>query len=229
MPLIGIWDLASFIQAWCILVIDVFTESPMHSAEDFPKNYSNLNFMRVLQNFLWRTLVPHHLEFVVFVPTWSSYLQSQLALTFSNDLGISLSFPPSLPTALKKFLLYARKSEIRGVDVDDPYLNIITALTVPDIDDVTAVDYDAADERIYWADVKTQTIKRAFINGTALETIVSGGIAPTLLLCIWLLLCNSASVGPHLWAARCPITPAVFPAAGMPAVCVFWSFKKPME
>ncbi|XP_048835137.1 low-density lipoprotein receptor-related protein 1B-like isoform X4 [Brienomyrus brachyistius] len=78
--------------------------------------------------------------------------------------------------ALKKFLLYARRSEIRGVDVDNPYLNIITALTVPDIDDVTAVDYDAADERIYWADVKTQTIKRAFINGTGLETVVSGDI-----------------------------------------------------
>nr|XP_015214111.1 PREDICTED: low-density lipoprotein receptor-related protein 1B isoform X2 [Lepisosteus oculatus] len=76
--------------------------------------------------------------------------------------------------ALKKFLLYARRSEIRGVDIDNPYLNIITAFTVPDIDDVTVVDYDAFEERIYWADVKTQTIKRAFVNGTGLETIMSG-------------------------------------------------------
>lgn len=76
---------------------------------------------------------------------------------------------------MKKFLLYARRSEIRGVDIDNPYLNVIMALTVPDIDDVTAMDYDAVDERIYWADVKTRTIKRAFINGTKLETVLSGG------------------------------------------------------
>nr|XP_055074200.1 low-density lipoprotein receptor-related protein 1B-like isoform X3 [Misgurnus anguillicaudatus] len=78
---------------------------------------------------------------------------------------------------VKKFLLYARRSEIRGVDIDNPYLNIITALTVPDIDDVTAMDYDAVDERIYWADVKTRTIKRAFINGTKLETVMSGDLS----------------------------------------------------
>ncbi|KAL7834138.1 hypothetical protein AOLI_G00290980 [Acnodon oligacanthus] len=77
---------------------------------------------------------------------------------------------------VKRFLLYARRSEIRGVDLDDPYLNIITALTVPDIDDVTAMDYDATDERIYWADSKSRTIKRASINGTKLETVVSGDV-----------------------------------------------------
>ncbi|XP_069472627.1 low-density lipoprotein receptor-related protein 1B isoform X1 [Ambystoma mexicanum] len=75
---------------------------------------------------------------------------------------------------MKKFLLYARRSEIRGVDIDNPYFNFITAFTVPDIDDVTVVDFHASDERLYWTDVKTQTIKRAFINGTGLETIISG-------------------------------------------------------
>lgn len=78
-------------------------------------------------------------------------------------------------TASKRFLLYVRRSEIRGVDIDNPYMNIMTALTVPHIDNVTVVDYDALEERIYWADVKTQTIKRAFINGTSLETVISGG------------------------------------------------------
>uniref|UniRef100_A0AAX7U7X7 EGF-like domain-containing protein n=1 Tax=Astatotilapia calliptera TaxID=8154 RepID=A0AAX7U7X7_ASTCA len=72
-----------------------------------------------------------------------------------------------------EFLLYVRRSEIRGVDIDDPYMNVMTALTVPDIDDVTVVDYDSQEERIYWADIKTQTIKRAFINGTQLETVIS--------------------------------------------------------
>lgn len=81
----------------------------------------------------------------------------------------------TISAALKRFLLYVRRSEIRGVDIENPYMNVMTALTVPDIDDVTVVDYDAQEERIYWADIKTQTIKRAFINGTQLETIISAG------------------------------------------------------
>ncbi|KAH0621375.1 hypothetical protein JD844_022573 [Phrynosoma platyrhinos] len=70
----------------------------------------------------------------------------------------------------------ARRSEIRGVDIENPYFNYITAFTVPDIDDVTVVDFDTAEERLYWTDVKTQTIKRAFINGTGLETVISRDI-----------------------------------------------------
>ncbi|KAL6038899.1 hypothetical protein STEG23_007727, partial [Scotinomys teguina] len=76
----------------------------------------------------------------------------------------------------KKFLLYARRSEIRGVDIDNPYVNFITAFTVPDIDDVAVIDFDAAEERLYWTDIKTQTITRAFINGTGLETVISRDI-----------------------------------------------------
>ncbi|ELK04590.1 Low-density lipoprotein receptor-related protein 1B [Pteropus alecto] len=77
---------------------------------------------------------------------------------------------------MKKFLVYARHSEIRGVDIDNPYFNFITAFTVPDIDDVTVIDFDASEERLYWTDIKTQTIKRAFINGTGLETVISRDI-----------------------------------------------------
>lgn len=76
---------------------------------------------------------------------------------------------------MKKFLVYARHSEVRGVDIDNPYFNFITAFTVPDIDDVTVIDFDASEERLYWTDIKTQTIKRAFINGTGLETVISRG------------------------------------------------------
>ncbi|XP_048343554.1 LOW QUALITY PROTEIN: prolow-density lipoprotein receptor-related protein 1 [Sphaerodactylus townsendi] len=76
----------------------------------------------------------------------------------------------------RKFLLYARQMEIRGVDIDNPYYNYIISFTVPDIDNVTVVDYDAMERRIYWSDVRTQTIKRAFINGTGVETVVSADL-----------------------------------------------------
>ncbi|KPP78525.1 low-density lipoprotein receptor-related protein 1-like [Scleropages formosus] len=76
----------------------------------------------------------------------------------------------------RQFLLYARQIEIRGVDLDNPYYNYIISFTVPDIDNVTVVDYDALEHRIYWSDVRTQTIKRAFINGTGVETVVSADL-----------------------------------------------------
>lgn len=62
------------------------------------------------------------------------------------------------------------------MDIDNPYYNYIISFTVPDIDNVTVVDYDALEHRIYWSDVRTQTIKRAFINGTGVETVVSAGM-----------------------------------------------------
>lgn len=84
------------------------------------------------------------------------------------------------PAEFKKFLLYARQMEIRGVDLDAPYYNYIISFTVPDIDNVTVLDYDAREERVYWSDVRTQAIKRAFINGTGVETVVSAGSGPAL-------------------------------------------------
>lgn len=91
-------------------------------------------------------------------------------LFFLTLLVVCSPYPES-----RKFLLYARQIEIRGVDIDNPYYNYIISFTVPDIDNVTAVDYDAVEHRIYWSDVRTQTIKRAFINGTGVETVVSAG------------------------------------------------------
>ncbi|XP_077948257.1 low-density lipoprotein receptor-related protein 1 isoform X1 [Gasterosteus aculeatus] len=76
----------------------------------------------------------------------------------------------------RQFLLYARQIEIRGVDIDNPHYNYIISFTVPDIDNVTVVDYDALEHRIYWSDVRTQTIKRAFINGTGVEPVVSADV-----------------------------------------------------
>ena len=83
--------------------------------------------------------------------------------------------PLSVHSESRQFLLYARQIEIRGVDIYNPYYNYIISFTVPDIDNVTVVDYDAQEMRIYWSDVRTQTIKRAFINGTGVETVVSAG------------------------------------------------------
>lgn len=112
------------------------------------------------------------LHFVYFVDC--TEIVSQSAVEEIKIILILIHVCFSLPES-RKFLLYARQIEIRGVDIDNPYYNYIISFTVPDIDNVTAVDYDAVEHRIYWSDVRTQTIKRAFINGTGVETVVSAG------------------------------------------------------
>lgn len=101
------------------------------------------------------------------------------SLSASGDvlLKLSVSLIPWC-TESRQFLLYARQIEIRGVDIENPYYNYIISFTVPVIDNVTALDYDAQEQRIYWSDVRTQMIKRAFINGTGVETVVSAGMTP---------------------------------------------------
>ncbi|GCB72244.1 hypothetical protein scyTo_0001889 [Scyliorhinus torazame] len=76
----------------------------------------------------------------------------------------------------KEFFIYSRNSEIRGVDVDNPYYNYITPFTDPDVSQVKTVDFDALEERIYWSDLKPRFIKRAFINGTGIETVISADL-----------------------------------------------------
>lgn len=108
-------------------------------------------------------------------PSKKPRLYLQLSFTAAVCEVVSFFFHLSLHAESRKFLLYARQIEIRGVDIDNPYYNYIISFTVPDIDNVTVVDYDAVEHRIYWSDVRTQTIKRAFINGTGVETVVSAG------------------------------------------------------
>ena len=93
----------------------------------------------------------------------------------ASQLNASPVFKSPVTPESRQFLLYARQIEIRGVDIDNPYYNYIISFTLPDIDNVTSVDYDSQEQRIYWLDVRTQTIKRAFINGTGVETVVSAG------------------------------------------------------
>ncbi|XP_078701573.1 prolow-density lipoprotein receptor-related protein 1-like isoform X3 [Branchiostoma floridae x Branchiostoma belcheri] len=72
-----------------------------------------------------------------------------------------------------KFLLYARQLEVRGVDLLKPYYNMMSALTLPHIGNVTAVDFDAKEERIYWVDLRFPAVRRAFLNGSDVETLVT--------------------------------------------------------
>ena len=76
------------------------------------------------------------------------------------------------------YLLFSKKHEIRGVDLNNANYNVIPALTVPFVYNPLAIDYDLQEQKIYWTDNDGMNdgINRAFLNGTKFETIIDIGI-----------------------------------------------------
>lgn len=69
-------------------------------------------------------------------------------------------------------LLFSRANEIRGVDLDQPYYHIIPPISLPKVMSVGQIDFDAKEHRIYWADSQLNEVKRAYLMGNSVETII---------------------------------------------------------
>lgn len=60
-------------------------------------------------------------------------------------------------SAVKKFLLFARKQEICGFHTEKPYFSLIPAMTVPNVHNPISLEYISTSEKnltrnIYWTD-----------------------------------------------------------------------------
>lgn len=53
----------------------------------------------------------------------------------------------------------------------DASFHDVSAIQFPPYDRPISLDYDYADDRIYWTDFETSIIKRSFLNGSNLEII----------------------------------------------------------
>ncbi|OWF50740.1 low-density lipoprotein receptor-related protein 6-like [Mizuhopecten yessoensis] len=72
------------------------------------------------------------------------------------------------------FLLFTRRRDIRRMSLETSHR--IMPVPIRGVKDALAIDFDFNDSRIYWTDAKLKTISRAFLNGSALETIVEYGL-----------------------------------------------------
>ncbi|KAG7206637.1 hypothetical protein KM043_000315 [Ampulex compressa] len=72
------------------------------------------------------------------------------------------------------FLLFARKENIGRISMENPDNDNIIPLT--GVKDASALDFNMADNRIYWTDVKVKAITRAFMNGSDVERVVDLGL-----------------------------------------------------
>ena len=72
--------------------------------------------------------------------------------------------------ALEKFIVVARKADIRIVSLDvDQYADVVLPLT--GIWNAFTVDYDIVEDYVYWADNDKKCIMRAHPNGTNTQVI----------------------------------------------------------
>jgi hypothetical protein len=83
--------------------------------------------------------------------------------------------------AATKFLLFARKQEIRGVHIDRPYFSVTPTMTVPHVHSPVTLDYvpgASSSQNIYWTDDGAAGnqlgLHSANINGTVFDLLDSG-------------------------------------------------------
>uniref|UniRef100_A0AAQ4RSN1 EGF-like domain-containing protein n=1 Tax=Gasterosteus aculeatus aculeatus TaxID=481459 RepID=A0AAQ4RSN1_GASAC len=87
---------------------------------------------------------------------------------------------------LDKFLLFARRTDIRRVSFDTEDMSD-DVIPLADVRNALALDWDAKDGYIYWTDVTTDSINRALWNGSGQEVVVDTSLeSPAGLAIDWL-------------------------------------------
>lgn len=128
--------------------------------------------MHKVENF--RVSVMIYIKFKFYV-LYVDCLMSHFYVILSFSMLFAYAF---LSSAAEKFLLFAKKQEIRGVHLEYPYINIMTAMTVPNVYAPLALDYDEKNERIYWTDDSLSNEQLGLhsngIEGNTFETLDSG-------------------------------------------------------
>uniref|UniRef100_A0A8C6LFG2 Low density lipoprotein receptor-related protein 4 n=1 Tax=Nothobranchius furzeri TaxID=105023 RepID=A0A8C6LFG2_NOTFU len=90
------------------------------------------------------------------------------------------------PTGLDKFLLFARRPDIRRISFDTEDMSD-DVIPLADVRNAVALDWHDKDGYIYWTDVTTDSINRALWNGTNQEVSDSRTEHTTyLLICLFL-------------------------------------------
>ena len=74
------------------------------------------------------------------------------------------------------FLLFSRLESIGRISIEYSEENHNDYIPFKDIRDAHYIDVDISDRRIYWADQKTKSISRAYINGSDVQKVVESGL-----------------------------------------------------
>ncbi|XP_011066151.1 PREDICTED: low-density lipoprotein receptor-related protein 6 isoform X2 [Acromyrmex echinatior] len=109
---------------------------------------------------------------------------SHLCLLSSKEPGYSCACPTGVKLIDKhtcanrpeQLLLIVQRTEICRISLDSPdYTNFVLPLT--GIKHAIAIDFDPAEELLYWTDEQTTTIRRAPLDGMSQQNVISTEVA----------------------------------------------------
>ncbi|XP_053544801.1 low-density lipoprotein receptor-related protein 5 [Bombina bombina] len=103
-------------------------------------------------------------------------------LCFFTPRGIQCSCPIGLEllsdmrTCIipEAFLVFTSRAAIHRISLETSNNDVVMPLT--GVKEASALDFDVSDNRIYWTDISSKTISRAFMNGSSVEHVVEFGL-----------------------------------------------------
>ncbi|KAA0723842.1 Low-density lipoprotein receptor-related protein 4 [Triplophysa tibetana] len=101
-------------------------------------------------------------------------------------MDIHTLHPQRQPAGLDKFLLFARRTDIRRIsfDTEDKLDDVIP---LADVRNAVALDWDSSERYVYWTDVTTNSINRAKWDGSKQEVVMDTSLeSPAGLAIDWL-------------------------------------------
>uniref|UniRef100_A0A8C9STY0 Low-density lipoprotein receptor-related protein 4 n=1 Tax=Scleropages formosus TaxID=113540 RepID=A0A8C9STY0_SCLFO len=116
---------------------------------------------------------------------WKNGGCSHLCLPNSN--GTSCACPTgillkadgrSCEESPETYLLFSNRVSIRRISLDtNDYTDV--HVPVPELHNVISLDYDSVEGKVYYTDVSLDVIRRANLNGSNMETVISQGLKTT--------------------------------------------------
>ncbi|KAA8596151.1 hypothetical protein FQN60_011442 [Etheostoma spectabile] len=78
----------------------------------------------------------------------------------------------------ESFLLFSNRVSVRRISLDtNDHTDV--HVPVPELHNVISLDYDSVDGKLYYTDVTLDVIRRANLDGTGMETVISQGLKTT--------------------------------------------------
>lgn len=109
---------------------------------------------------------------------------SHLCLLSPLPLGYSCACPTGILLKkdnrtcyqdMRNFLIFSQRTGIRKVSLDVEYIADVN-LPVSAIKNAIAISIDRLEGKVYWTDTVLDKIKRAFLNGSSVEEVISHGL-----------------------------------------------------
>uniref|UniRef100_A0A672TRT8 Low-density lipoprotein receptor-related protein 4 n=1 Tax=Strigops habroptila TaxID=2489341 RepID=A0A672TRT8_STRHB len=98
-------------------------------------------------------------------------LPSSKDYTCACPTGFRKTSSHACAQSLDKFLLFARRMDIRRISFDTDDLSD-DVIPLADVRSAVALDWDSKDDYVYWTDVSTDSISRAKWDGSSQEVVV---------------------------------------------------------